>query len=49
MLRDLIDLPEGWEWNIYGDTHVCPDGYEIRVDGTCPDGHVSPLLDMGLI
>ncbi|MFG1965747.1 hypothetical protein [Nonomuraea sp. NPDC049028] len=48
-MRDLIDLPEGWEWSAYGGSFICPDGHEIEMDGTCPDGDASPLLRMGLI
>ena len=28
---------------------TCPDGYTIELDGTCPDGCVSPLRRAGLV
>ena len=42
-------LPEGWEAHPFGDMVTCPHGYEIELDGQCPDGCVSPLREMGLI
>ncbi len=35
---------KGWEAGDLGDTVICPDGHEIEFDGTCPDGHRSPVL-----
>lgn len=46
-LREL--LPEGWDMSPWGDTFICPDGHEIELDGECPDGHKSPLTELGLI
>jgi hypothetical protein len=40
-------LPDGW-WGD-GDTLVCPCGYDIELDGTCPDGCKSPLVTFGMI
>lgn len=48
-MRELMKLPEGWEWGAFGDSVICPDGLEIELDGTCPDGHVSPLREMRFI
>lgn len=36
-------LPDGWEAGAFGDTLICPCGDEIEMDGTCPQGHQSPL------
>jgi hypothetical protein len=38
-----VALPEGWESGSMGDTLVCPCGYDIELDGRCPDGCTSPL------
>lgn len=42
-------LPPGWEISIYGDSFVCPCGDEIELDGECPEGCISPMLQMGMI
>ena len=42
-------LPEGWEVGPYGDSFICPCGDEIEMDGCCPEGHQSPLFDLGMI
>ena len=46
-------LPDDWE--VY-DAHMgssclllCPHGEVIEQDGQCPEGHVSPLVEMGMI
>lgn len=41
----------GWSTDDFGiDSNlICPCGYTIEQDGTCPDGCVSPLREMGLI
>lgn len=36
-------------WTDDHDLLHCPDGHPVEDDGTCPDGHRSPLLDAGLI
>ena len=54
-VSEIIDsiLPKGWTHNAdtFGEdfTLVCPCGIEIEQDGTCPNGHVSPLREQGLI
>ena len=57
-MSDVLDyitsiLPDGWgiDSEIYGlDFNlICPCGYMIEQDGECPEGHVSPLREMGLI
>ena len=51
--EEAIDdiLPNGWETDSYGFSAnlICPHGHTIEQDGRCPDGCVSPLIDMGLI
>lgn len=46
-------LPEGWSLDDEAmgldACLVCPCGTVIEQDGTCPEGHVSPLRSMGLI
>lgn len=48
-IQDAMEaaLPDGW-WGD-GDTLVCPCGYDIELDGRCPDGCVSPLVTQGMI
>ena len=49
MFYDLEDLlPVGWEVEDES-VLICPHGHCIEYDGTCPDGCVSPLVEMGLI
>ena len=38
----------GWEV-VDESTLSCPHGHTIEWDGSCPDGCVSPLLELGLI
>ena len=53
MIDDLIEdiLPEGWETDGFGldSLLICPHGNAIEQDGRCPEGCVSPLVEMGLI
>lgn len=38
------------DWTVVNDAVlICPHGYQIEYDGTCPDGCKSPFLKMGLI
>lgn len=48
-MLDMPALPEGWEYDSSGDSLICPCGDEIELDGSCPDGCVSPLRALGLI
>ena len=54
-VSEMLDevLPEGWQHNAeyFGEdfTLTCPHGHEIEQDGTCPEGCVSPLIELGLI
>lgn len=46
------ELPEGWNVRRMEDPFaglVCPHGHSIELDGKCPDGCESPLLDHGLV
>ena len=49
ILNDI--LPDGWEHDGYGfdSCLICPHGEVIEQDGYCPEGCVSPLMEMGLI
>ena len=49
-MEGVIDLV-GDDWDIGGfdDTFICPCGTEIELDGECPDGHVSPMRELGMI
>lgn len=58
MVSDFVQviesvLPEGWmidDPSMAPDCLlVCPCGNVIEMDGTCPQGCVSPLRDAGLI
>jgi len=42
-------LPDGWDQSSDGVVLICPHGHRIETDGSCPDGCVSPLREMGLI
>lgn len=47
-MMDLPTLPEGWEWIDEDDPFtgvVCPHGSSIEVDGECPEGCESPLME----
>jgi len=49
IITDLFatDFPD-WEY-IDDCIIVCPCGDLIEHDGVCPEGHVSPLRELGLI
>ena len=38
-----VELPEGWDSDVFGDGLICPCGYTIELDGQCPDGCTTPL------
>lgn len=46
-----ILLPKGWSTDGYGSSanFICPCGDMIEQDGECPEGHMSPLVRLGLI
>lgn len=52
---DTLDkiLPEGWEHDAgtFGAdfTLTCPHGDTIEQDGSCHEGCVSPLIELGMI
>ena len=46
--REFVESYEGFYINGYGNI-VCPCGTSIEDDGECPEGHVSPLRQAGLI
>ena len=52
MLEELLaEIAPDWETDGYGDSSclICPHGWMIEQDGTCPEGCVSPLMTYGLI
>lgn len=50
LAKTLLDTRRFNAWTVQDDvTLVCPDGHAIEWDGTCPDGLVSPLVEMGVI
>lgn len=49
MKREFVEAADG-DWQVGRDgTITCPCGHRIEDDGECPNGHVSPLRDAGLI
>jgi hypothetical protein len=48
-LDDLLGLLEADGWTDDDGILVCPHGHPIELDGECPQGCVSPLLEMGLV
>ena len=42
-------LPEGWSASPDGHVLTCPHGESIEPDSECPEGCVSPLVEMGLL
>jgi len=53
VLRDCEDLDmDDIEEMIMGDSNAstsCPHGCEVEVDGTCPHGYASHLLELGFV
>jgi hypothetical protein len=47
-LKQILDDFPGWEAQD-SSVIVCPCGHQIELDGTCPNGHASPLLELGFI
>ena len=38
------------DWEVEDDSVLrCPCGYLVEYDGSCPEGHVSPFRELGLI
>lgn len=52
-LETLLDVTgaseRGWTVNHMGDMLICPCGSLVELDGSCPDGHVSPMRQAGMI
>lgn len=49
MAREIIkeNYPR---WEVVNDAVLlCPCGERVEYDGQCPEGHVSPLREMGMI
>lgn len=51
-LEDIIaeQFPD-WDTDGFGDDSclICPHGDTIEQDGTCPQGCVSPLIQLGMM
>lgn len=49
-LQDILDTlgADDWEVSPIGDL-ICPCGNNVELDGTCPEGCESPLLQHGVI
>ncbi len=45
-IDELPRLPRGWQWDDDGEAVICPCGDKIELDGTCPEGHESPAMDI---
>lgn len=41
-------IDKGWEVQS-SSIVICPCGHRIEWDGTCPEGHESPLRELGYI
>lgn len=52
MIEEILEAAyPDWSTDGYGIDAclICPCGITIEQDGRCPNGHVSPLRQMGLI
>ena len=48
--QQILDQLGADEWDISADGMLlCPCGRRVEDDGECPDGHVSPLRQAGMI
>lgn len=48
MKENIIADYDGWSVT-YDGLLKCPCGHRVEDDGQCPEGHVSPLRQMGMI
>ena len=48
-LQQILDRNGYSEWIDDNDLLICPHGNVIELDGSCPDGCKSPLIEMGMI
>lgn len=48
-LADVLDELGYDDWEADDDLLVCPHGSTIELDGSCPEGCVSPLREEGMI
>jgi hypothetical protein len=54
MIEALQDELEERGWALADETDpfvglICPHGHAVELDGSCPEGCVSPIRDAGLI
>ena len=50
MKQEMLDYLGKHEWSIApGGVLVCPCGHRVEDDGQCPNGHVSPMREAGMI
>lgn len=52
-LEDMLEMHGYDEWDTDGfglsSVLICPHGHRVEQDGSCPEGCVSPLREMGMI
>lgn len=50
-LNSVLEIlgADDWEAGYLGDMLICPCGCEVELDGSCPEGHISPLREEGMI
>jgi len=48
-IEEILDDLGFQDWEGDMDILVCPHGWTIEHDGYCPDGCMSPFLQMGMI
>lgn len=49
--KELVEMEkyEYWMVDSYTGTFICPCGLNVEDDGSCPEGHVSPLRQEKMI
>lgn len=50
MKREMLEMLGADEWTVDVRGNLrCPCGLIVEDDGSCPDGHTSPLREAGMI
>lgn len=48
--QEILNANGYEDWTVVDDAVLeCPCGHLIEWDGICPEGHVSPLRELGMI